>query len=181
MFSEGTAQFNSNQSHRTHLIEIADEEPVINEQLQILATHVTPYQREGAIVHAKLNGHSVNMQLDTGATVTVLAETTLEDINCPKLQLSDIKLQTCLQQEIPLYLLQLKCQGRSAKLFAIVSKGNRQNLLGCRWIDALKLDLNEIYHINQARNQKNFLGSAFEEKVDPLILYHSPGAVPIAW
>ena len=32
------------------------------------------------------------MQLDTGATVTLLGETTWEDIDYPKLQPSDIKL-----------------------------------------------------------------------------------------
>ena len=67
------------QSHKTHLIVRTDQEE--DEQLQILATHVTPHHREGAIVHAKLNGHPVNMQLDTGATVTLLGETTLEGID----------------------------------------------------------------------------------------------------
>ena len=87
-------QSKSNQNHRAYLIEITNEELAINEQLQILETHVTPHQREGAIVNAKLNGYSVNMQLDTGATVTLLAETTWKDIDCPKLQPCDIKLQT---------------------------------------------------------------------------------------
>ena len=42
----------------------------------------------------------------------------------------------------------------------------------------------QIYRPPQARSQKNFLGSALEEKVNLLILYHSPGAVrefTIAW
>ena len=102
------------------------------------------------------------MQLDTGATVTLLAETIWEDIDCPKLQPSDIKLQTYSQQEIPLMgqcLLQFQCQGRSAKLLAVVSKGNRQNLLGRTWIDALELDLNEIYHMNQVQNNQGTLNS----------------------
>ena len=145
------------QGHKTNLIERTEqEEPV--EQLQILATHVTPQQQEGAVVHAKLNGHPVNMQLDTGATVTLLGETTWEDIDCPSLQPSEIKLQNYSQQEIPLMgqcLLQVQCQGRSAKLCAVVSKGNRQNLLGRTWIDALKLDLNEIYHMNQVQSSQN--------------------------
>ena len=150
-------------SHKTHLIERTDqEEPNVDEQLQILATHVTPHQQEGAIVHAKLNGYPVDMQLDTGATVTLLGETTWEDIDYPKLQPSDIKLQNYSQQEIPLMgqcLLQVQCQGRSAKLFAVVSKSNRQNLLGRTWIDALKLDLNEIYHMNQVQNSQSALDS----------------------
>ena len=53
-------------------------------------------------------------------------------------------------------LLQVQCQGRSAKLFAVVSKGNRQNLLGRTWIDALKLD---IYHMNQVQNSQSALDS----------------------
>ena len=65
----------------------------VDEQLQILATRVTHHQQEGAIVHAKFNGNPVDMQLDTGATVTLLGETTWEDINYPKSQPSDIKLQ----------------------------------------------------------------------------------------
>ena len=50
-----------------------------------------------------------------------------------------MKLQNYSQQEIPLMgqcLLQVQCQERSAKLFAVVSKGSRQNLLGHTWIDA---------------------------------------------
>ena len=153
-------QSKSNQNLKTHLIEMTNEELAINEQLQILETHMTPHQREGAIVNAKLNGHSVNMQLDAGATVTLLAETTWEDIDCPKLQPSDIKFQTYSQQEIPLMgQCLVQCQGRSAKLLAVVSKGNRQNLLGRTWIDALELDLNEIYHINQVQNNQGTLNS----------------------
>ena len=79
------AQSKSNQNHKTHLIEMTNEELAINEPLQILETHMTPHQREVAIVNAKLNGHSVNIQLDTGATVTLLAETTwkiLIVLNC---------------------------------------------------------------------------------------------------
>ena len=60
--------------HATHWIETT-EEPC--EQLQILVTHVTTHQQEGPIVHANLNGHSVSMQLDTGATVVHLEETCL--------------------------------------------------------------------------------------------------------
>ena len=42
------------------------------------------------------------MQLDTGVTVTLLGETTWEDIDSPKLQPSEIKLQNYSQQENPL-------------------------------------------------------------------------------
>jgi len=38
-----------------------------------------------------------------------------------------------------------KVQSGSANLFVLVSKGNRQNLLGRNWIDSLKLD---PYHMN---------------------------------
>ena len=103
---------------------------------------MTPHQQEGAIVQTTLNGHPVSMQLDTGATVTLLGETTWEDIDCPKLQPSDIKLQYYAQQEIPLLgkcQMEVQCQGRSANLFTVISKGDRQNLLGRTWIDGLKL------------------------------------------
>ena len=111
---------------------------------------MTPH-KQGAIVQTTLNGHQVSMQLDTGATVTLLGETTWKDIDCPKLQPSGIKFQNYSQQEIPLLgkcLMEMQCQGKSANLFAVISKGDRQNLLGRTWIDALKLDLNEIYHMN---------------------------------
>ena len=42
-------------------------------------------------------------------------------------------------------------------MLAVVSKGNRQNLLGYTWIDALKFDLNEIYHMNQVQNNQGAL------------------------
>ena len=56
-------------------------------------------------------------------------------------------------------LVKVQCQGRSAILFAVVSKGNRQNLLGRTWIDALKFDLNEIYYMNQVHNNHGALDS----------------------
>jgi len=34
--------------------------------------------------------------------------------------------------------MEVHCQGRSANLFAVISKGDRQNLLWRTWIDALK-------------------------------------------
>ena len=48
-------------SQNTFDCETDQEESAVDERLQILATHVTPHQREGTIVHAKLNGHPVNM------------------------------------------------------------------------------------------------------------------------
>jgi len=119
---------------------------------------MTSHQQEGATVQTTLNGHQVSMQLDTGATVTLLSETTWEDIDCPKLQPSDIRLQKYSQQEIPLLgkcLMEVQCQRRSANLFAVMSKGDRQNLSGRIWIDALKLDLNGIYHMNQVKSKSS--------------------------
>ena len=71
-------------------------------------------------------------------------------IDCPKLQPADVKLKNYSQDEIPIlgkYKVQVQCQGKSANLFVVVSKGNRQNILGRTWIDSLKLDLNKIYHM----------------------------------
>ena len=119
-------------THNIHLIKRIEQ---TDEQLQILTTTEIHHghQQEGAIVQARLNGYPVNMQLDIGATVTLLSETTWEDIDCPELQTSDIKLQNYSQQEIPLKgkcKVQVQCQGRSANLCAVISKGDKQNLLG---------------------------------------------------
>ena len=106
-----------------HLVGVAESTP-------ILAT--TSSQDEGPIVHAKLNGYSVHVSLQR-ATVSLLSEATWESIDCPKLQPADVKLQNCSQEEIPILgkcKVQMQCQGKSANLFVVVSKGNRQNLLG---------------------------------------------------
>ena len=49
----------------------------------------------------------------------------------------------------------------------------------CNGIEILPASSEYLAKQCQAHSQKNFLGSAFEEKVDLLILYmyHSPGAV----
>ena len=129
-----------------HLVEFSES---LTEVTPILATNTS--RDQGPMVHAKLNGYSVSLQLDTGATVTLLSETTWESIDCPTLQPTDVQLQNYSQEEIPILgkcQVKVQCQGKSANLFVVVSKGDRQNLLGRTWIDSLKLDLNKIYHMN---------------------------------
>jgi len=70
------------------LVEISESS--LTKVTPILATNSS--QDEGLVVHAKLNGYSVSLQLDTGATVTLLSETTWENIDCPTLQPADVKL-----------------------------------------------------------------------------------------
>jgi len=128
-----------------HLVEFSES---LTEVTPILATNTS--RDQGPMVHAKLNGYSVSLQLDTGATVTLLSETTWESIDCPTLQPTDVQLQNYSQEEIPILgkcQVKVQCQGKFANLFVVVSKGDRQNLLGRTWIDSLKLDLNKIYQI----------------------------------
>ena len=59
------------------MVEISE---TLTEVTPILATNTS--QDQGPMVHAKLNGYSVSLQLDTGATVT--------SNDCPTLQPTDV-------------------------------------------------------------------------------------------
>ena len=49
----------------------------------------------------------------------------------------------------------VQCDGKTCHLPITVTKGNRLDLLGRSWIEALKLDLNHLYHVNLVNISNN--------------------------
>ena len=100
------------------------------------------------MVTCKLEGVPVNMELDTGAALTVIDEDTLYKIfksDQLKLEESKVKLKTYTGELIPLVgkcTIQVQYGGKLMALPLVVAKGASPNLLGRDWLN--KFDLNPL-------------------------------------
>ena len=112
-------------------------------------------------VNIKVNGQDVKMEVDTGASVTVINEQTFRQTlkSTPKIQPSDANLHTYTGEEIKVVgVIQVPVEYNNQKeiLKAIVVAGKAPNLLGRNWLEKIKLNWQEVFsttssstHVNQ--------------------------------
>ena len=103
-------------------------------------------------VNMKLEQVDIPMELDTGASVTVISKATLDKLQetTPTLQVqpTNVKLCTYTGEEIPLVgRVTVKVQHREQEeqLSLVVVAGERPSLLGRDWLSKLKLDWKTIF------------------------------------
>ncbi len=125
--------------HRTNVVNISSETE--EEYSSVLTINSSSHHKPVYV--------PVKLQFDTGATVTLLSETTWNKIGNPTLSSPAVRLQSYCNDDILLLgscHVNVECCNKSCKLPIVVAKGDRLDLLGRSWIVSLKLDL---YHINQ--------------------------------
>ena len=95
------------------------------------------------------------MEVDTGASVTVISKATLDSIwgaqQSPPLQPTDVKLRTYTGAEIPVaggLEVKVQYEGQEEKLPLIVTAGNGPSLIGRDWLTKLTLDWKNIVSTN---------------------------------
>ena len=105
------------------------------------------------IVPMLINGKSVDMELDTGASVTIIPNNVWTDVLAAKsLQQTDVKLRSYSGHEIPVVgeaKVQVSYGDQQACLPVIVTAGDGPALMGRNWLSVLRLDWKQIKQISQ--------------------------------
>ena len=135
-------------STRTNYVEDEESPPTGEyDMCQIRDNHTEPY-----VLDITLNNVPVKMELDTGAAVSVISETTYNRIRGKSpLQPADIRLRTYTGDQIRV-LGSAKVQVRYDKIEVCLSvhgvQGSGPNLLGKDWMEPLQVNLKTIHVVN---------------------------------
>ena len=105
---------------------------------------VTPWN-----VNVDIEGVMVSMQLDTGASLSIMAETTFKEL-WPQRSLSSSQVRLCSYSGEAIHVLgavdvNVTYKGQSHKVPLIIVKGSGLTLMGRNWLQLFKLDWQEIF------------------------------------
>ena len=110
------------------------------------------------LVLVKINGISFKMELDTGASVTVIPEEMWEkELGSVPLVESSVTLKSYSGHAIPVVgetTVHVQYQTQQVNLPIVVTKGKGLALMGRDWLSKLKLDWHQISNIQQANPPK---------------------------
>ena len=140
---------------QTHLVdEVSREEGVYVATMYHIRGQSKPKAFE---VTVELCGEPHKLEIDTGATRTVLNEETYKKLR-DKLELNNSKaiLSTYTGEKIPVsgeVLIPVKYQNQLHNLSAMVVKSPGPNLLGRDWLQVIKLNWNSIFNIQEGNPQ----------------------------
>ncbi|KAK3087172.1 hypothetical protein FSP39_002564 [Pinctada imbricata] len=98
----------------------------------------------------EINKTPVTMEIDTGASVSIISEETFRDLGKLKLSESKAKLKTYTGEDMAILgtvEVHVDYESFSGNLHVIVVKGRGPNLLGRDWLKSLKLNWNEIFAV----------------------------------
>ena len=116
---------------------------------------VTQHQGQPYTVEVKINGVPISLEIDTGAAVTVLNQSTYERTRRNKqsqLQQTTAKLKTYTGQLIPvmgIFSVEVTYDRQVVTLSALVVSGRNPCLLGRDWLRVLKLNWKDIFQLQQ--------------------------------
>ena len=114
------------------------------------------------LVTVFLNGQIIEMQLDTGASVSIISETTYKSLwsQPPKLSPSNVKLHTYTGEAIAVLgslEVEVVYKHQRARLPLLVAKGKGPSLIGRDWLQTLRLDWKEINAIYKSKSDLDVL------------------------
>ena len=143
-------------------------------------------------VKVLINGVSINIELDTGVSVSLMGEDTyclIKDSASP-LQQSSVKLHTYTGESIKVKGatdVMVEHNGQQMTLPLIVMEGQGPPLLGRNWLSVLKLDWQHIFRVESNRSLQDVLtrcNEVFNEGLGTVLgvkakIHVSPEATPI--
>ena len=145
-------------SRRTHQIAVDSENASDTsdsyEMFNLSGTQGKPY-----FVNVQLNNCDLEMEIDTGASLSIMSEQTYHSLwpiqSRPELQPTTVKLHTYTKE--PIKVLGIitvhvcyKEQNKSMPLLVVAGHG--PSLLGRDWLAQLKLDWQELYQVNRSEH-----------------------------
>ena len=116
-----------------------------------------PESVDPVMVEVKMNGESVRMEVDTGAAVSVMSQSSYERIRDSRqpLRESGLKLKTYTGEIISpqgVAAVDVVYQDQQSQLPITVVEGNVPNLLGRDWLSQLRLRWEELFPLNRRLN-----------------------------
>ena len=139
-----------NQVHHVGSEEITKEQSPVD----IIHVHsITPSVPESYKVPVEINGSHLIMELDTGAAVSIVSETTWSEyLHNPKLEPSKLQLQSYPDRKLQVLgccIVDTKIQNScNIQLPLTVVEGQGPSLFGRNWLEKVKLDWTEIAKVN---------------------------------
>ena len=99
----------------------------------------------------------LNMEVDTGASVSLISERTWQDLCTPKLNPAKVILRSYSGESVKVLgemELTVQYQDQKKKLNLLVVTGGGTSHLGCDWLQHLKLNWCELNHLQSAARLK---------------------------
>ena len=108
-------------------------------------------------IQVKLDECLVNMEVDTGASMSLMSETTFRGLWPGRdLRPSKVRLQTYSKQSIPVVgccSVNAEYNGQSAEMPLLIVEGSGPSLMGRDWLSQIQLNWKQIHHIHTASLQ----------------------------
>ena len=102
------------------------------------------------VIHPVLNGKQVPMEVDTGATKTVMSENTWRSLGQPRLNKCDLILKTYSGEILKvkgMATVKVNFNQQTASLPVVILEGNGPTLFGRNWLKYIRLNWSQICHI----------------------------------
>ena len=145
---------------------------VIQESCDTISSEYTLFtlpsqQSKPLLADVEIEGHPLNMEIDTGAAVSIISDktrTSLPHLHKLPLQSSQVKLRTYTGESIPVLgeiSVDITCQGTKHTLPLLVVKEDGPSLIGRNWLTQIRLDWKTVFTISG------------EQELDKLLRQHS--------
>ena len=109
-------------------------------------------------IMAKLNGRKFAMDIDTGASVSIVNSYDWAELGKPELKPANLILRTysgALLEVLGICSVSVEVDGQHANLPIVVIKGNGPALLGRNWLQRIQIDWKKLFSVNVLNCAKN--------------------------
>ena len=120
--------------------------PLTNDSTYNLFT-IAGSGQDPILVEVTVNGSPVRMELDTGASLSLLSKNTYEKIPSLQLQPTDVQLKTYTGEVV---VVTVNYGEQMQQLVVYVVNGNGPNLMGRDWISSLKVSIGNIHRLGRS-------------------------------
>ena len=162
--SRGSGSSRTDPRNRTHLLEvynlISDPSPRTTSNP---SSSTTVFSRSKPFTMSiMINNHSVPMELDTGASVSVISKSTYNTVlkDTVPLESTDISLRMYMGKELPVLgvaTVAVSYESQTTLLPLVVIKGDKASLFGRNWLEHIKLNWPVIHRVSNNREVDDLL------------------------
>ena len=129
----------------------SDNESLVNSEDSFKLHKLSKQSAEPIVVSLILNGKTIQMEVDTGAVLSVISEATRKKtFSKETLHLSELALRTYTDEPMQVVgTINVKVQygEQNQKLVLVVVKGDGPSLLGRNWLKYIRLDWHNIFSL----------------------------------
>ncbi len=153
--SKSSSKPSKKEKFKTHRMQNADQSSEESSEEDFKIHNMSKRSPDPIIVQLQLNGKSLDMEVDTGAALSVISETTrLEVFPNDTLHPSNLILKTYTDEHMKVtgtINMRVAYGNQKQKLVLVVVAGDGPSLLGRNWLRYLCLDWSNIFAVRTAR------------------------------